>query len=213
MKKLLVIVLLTFMCILVVVSNDTVLAKVKFGNWEKWDEELPPAENESWYWGTSMNESRELFLKGWGNDESDIILLFSDIYFYGDKKGKTKASILFYSSCDVDKRDWDIPDADLALVAFPPKKGKIMIRAYKMNQNNKVFKFFEEWKIPFKDNTVAIPENAKFRKEFEAWFQSQICDHEWLLPKHIEDMMKFVSPELRVWKKAFLIINGQPTTK
>jgi len=210
MKKLILIVLVV--C-LVASITVLVLAKVKFGNWDCWNEQLPPAENQSWHWATSMNEPRELFLKGWGNDESDIILLFSDTYFYGDRKGETRASVLFYSSGDVDKKDWDIPNADLALAAFPPKKGKMIIRAYKMNED-KVFKFCEEWKIPFEDNTAAIPENAKFRKEFEVWFQSQIYSHEWLLPKHIEDMMAFISPELRVWgKKAFLIINGQPKSK
>jgi len=207
MKKLILIALIV--CFVVSISI-VALAEVKFGNWDKWDEELPPAENQSWYWATSMNEPRELFLKGWGNDGNDIILLFSDIYFYGDKKGKTKTSVLFYSSGDVDKKDWDIPNADLVLVGFPPKKGKMIIRAYKMNKD-KVFKFFEEWKIPFKDHEIAIPENVQFRKEFETWFQSQIYPNEWMLPKHIEDMMKFVSPELRVWKeKAFLVINCQP---
>jgi len=212
MKRLLIIVLLVCMC-LSVVYVDSVLAKVKFGNWDKWDEQLPPAENQSWYWATSMNEPRELFLKGWGNDGNDIILLFSDIYFYGDKKGKTKTSVLFYSSGNVNKKDWDIPNADLALAAFPPKKGKIIIRAYKMNED-KIFKFFEEWKIPFKDHKIAIPEEVQFRKEFETWFQSQIYVHEWILPEHIENMMEFILPELRVWeKKTFLIINGQPKTK
>jgi len=207
MKKLILIVLV--ICF-VTSAGIMALAKVSFGGWDKWDQELPPADNESWYWTTSMNEPRELFLKGWGNDGSDVILLFSDIYFYGDKKGKTKASVLFCSSGDVNKKDWDIPNADLALVGFPPKKGKMIIRAYKMNED-KIFKFLEEWKISFKDHKTAIPEDAQFREEFETWFKLQICDHEWLLPKHIEDMMKFVSPELRVWKKeAFLIINGQP---
>jgi hypothetical protein len=210
MKKLILIVLIV--CFVVSIGI-VALAELKFGDWDKWDEELPPAENQSWYWAIpDLNEPRELFLKGWGNDGSDIILLFSDIYFYGDKKGKTKISILFYSLGNMNKKDWDIPNANLALAAFPPKKGKIIIRAYKMNED-KIFQFFEEWTIPFKDHEIAIPEDVQFRREFKMWVQSQIYSHEWILPEHIEDMMGFIWPELSVRKKIFLIINGQPKTK
>ncbi len=184
MKKLILIVLI--MCFVVSISI-VALAEIKFGNWDRWDQQLPPAENQSWYWATSTNEPRELLLKGWGNDGSDIILLFSDVYFYGDKKGKTKVSLLFYSIGDVDKdkKDWDIPNASLAIAAFPPKKGRIVIRTYKMEKE--VLKFCEEWEIPFKNHEVVVLEDVQFRKEFEMWLQSQISSDERILPKHIKD--------------------------
>jgi len=137
MKRLLLIILI----VAFVFSIATpVLAKVSFGNWDRWDEELPPADNDSWYWTVSDNESRVWNLKGFGDEGTDVILLFSDLYFYGDKRGKTKSSAIFYSQGgNIDLKNWDIPNASLALMAFPPRKGKMIVRAYKI-EKNKVFK-------------------------------------------------------------------------
>lgn len=41
MRKLLLIALL-LLVVINVVATDVVLAGIKFGSWEKWDEELPP---------------------------------------------------------------------------------------------------------------------------------------------------------------------------
>ena len=175
MKRLFLIVLI--MCFVASIAIP-VLARVRFGNWDKWDEQLPPAENQSWYWAVSgLNEPREYRIG------ADVVLLFSDIYFYGDKKGKTKVSVFFYSSGDVDKKDWDIPNAYFALAGFPPKKGKVIIRVYKMQ--DKIFKFFEEWKISFKNHEVVVLEDVKFRREFEEWLKqiSSILKPESLLPE------------------------------
>jgi len=178
MKKLILIALIVSMCISIV-GMDVVLAKAKFGNWDKWDEKLPPAENESWYWVIpGLNEPRECRM-----GTNVVALLFSDIYFYGDKKGETKASVLFYSSGDVNKKDWDIPNAHFALASFPPKKGKMIIRVYKME--DQVFRFLEEWEIPFKNHEVVVLENTKFRREFKEWLKqiSPILKPEFLLPE------------------------------
>ena len=207
MKKILIVVLLVFLCVSII--DVAVLAKVKFGNWDKWDKELPPADHERWYWAISSNEPREVFLKGWGKDGSDILLFFSDIYFYGDKKGKTKVSVLFYSSGDVDKKDWDIPNAHFALAGFPPEKHKIIIRLYKMQ--DKIFEFLDQWEIAFKNHEVVDSEDKKFRHLFTEWLQENMRS-DMTIP---EDMLNGFLPELRIWgkKKAFSIINFQPKDK
>lgn len=168
MRKLIAI-LMIVLCSISVFGVD-VSAKTKFGNWDRWDEELPPADNPSWYWAVpGLNEPRVLTLKGWGKAGSDVVLLFSDIYFYADKKGKTKASVFFYSTGEVDKKDWDIPNAQFALVAFPPKKGKLVIRAYIME--SKVFKFFEQWEIKYKDGEEVLFKETRFWTVLEEWIK------------------------------------------
>ena len=203
MKKLILIVLI--ICFVVSISI-VALAEVKFGNWNKWDEELPPAENQSWYWAMPCNESRTWNLEGLGDEGTDVILLFSDLYFYGDKKGKKRSSVIFYSQGgNIALKDWDIPNASLALVAFPPKKGKMVVRAYKM-EKNKVFKFFEEWKITFKEHEIVVPKNMQFRQVFKQWLAKQISPEE-TVP---EDMVEMMLPELVIWeKKFFMITDGQ----
>ncbi len=117
MKKLIFILLIITS---IVIASNIVLAEAKFGSWNKWDEELPSAGNKHWYWALSSNEPRQLTLEGYGSVAGkDAVLFFSDIYFYGTKSGKKRASVIFYSSGNTVKiEDWDIPDADLALVAF-----------------------------------------------------------------------------------------------
>jgi len=201
MKKLIFILLIT---ISIAITSNIVLAEVKFGSWDKWDEELPPAENKDWYWALPGNEPRTLTLKGFGDSGSDVVLLFSDIYFYGTKKGTKRASVIFYSLGDIVKiKDWDIPNADLALVAFPPKKRKMIIRAYKME--GKVFKFFEEWEIPFKDRQVVVPKDAKFRQLFKGWLEKQVLRELEPLPD-FEEMTNNILPELIIWKKKYFMI-------
>jgi len=206
MKRLLLIILI----VAFVFSIATpVLAKVSFGNWDRWDEELPPADNDSWYWTVSDNESRVWNLKGFGDEGTDVILLFSDLYFYGDKRGKTKSSAIFYSQGgNIDLKNWDIPNASLALMAFPPRKGKMIVRAYKI-EKNKVFKFFEEWEIAFKDSEVVVPEGLKFREIFKEWLEKQISP-ERIVPK---DMVEMMLPELVIWKEKFFMITDSTKIK
>lgn len=208
MKKLLIIVLLVCMCVSVVYVGS-VLAEVKFGNWDKWDEILPSADNEYWYWAIYSNESRTWNLKGFGDSDNDVIVLLSDLYFYGDKKGKTKSSVIFYSQGgNIDLKDWDIPNASLALVAFPPKQGKMVVRAYKME--DKVFKFFEEWEIIFKEHEIVVPKEMKFRQVFKQWLAKQISP-ERTIP---EDLVERMLPELVIWeKKSFMITDCQKLSK
>jgi len=198
MKRLILILLAGILCISVF---TTVSAKVSFGGWDKWDEELPPAEHKYWYWAISSNKSRVWDLKGFGNEGSDVVLLFSDLHFYGTKSGKTKASVIFYSS-DMDLKKWDIPNASLAIAAFPPKKGNIIIRAYKME--DKIFKFFEQWEIPFKEHEAVVPEDEdmEFRQIFKEWLKKEISS-ERTIP---EGMIEMMLPELVIWEKKFFMI-------
>jgi len=201
MKKLIFILLIT---ISIAITSNIVLAEVKFGSWDKWDEELPPAENKFWYWALPGNKPRTLNLKGFGDLGSDVVLLFSEVHFYATKDGKTKASVIFYTSNNVvDTKDWDIPNADLALVAFPPKKLKMIIRAYKME--GKVFKFFEEWEISFKNRQVVVPKDAKFRQLFKEWLEKQVS-LERPLPDS-EGLTDSTLPELTIWKKKYFKIS------
>ena len=204
MKRLLLIILLLFFCVSIVA-----VAKLKFGSWDKWDEELPPPENESWHVNSSQPERNQPVMKGtWTNfsdSGNDVVFLFSDFYFYGDKKGKTKASALFYTSWkgDADKEDWVIQDACLVLIAFPPEKKKMMIRAYV--KEDQVFKFFEEWKIVFKDHKIVVPKEVKFYKFFEGWLE-KVCSRK-IIP---EDMIDFMIPELKRFKKGEFVITEGP---
>lgn len=199
MKKLLIIVLLGFICILAI-SNSIVSAKA---NWNKWDQELPSADNKAWCWAVKTNKPSTLNLK-----DFNVTLLFSDTYFFDMESKKIKASVFFYSS-DVGVKkynisEWDIPDASLALAAFPPKKGRMIIRAYKMEKNK--FLFLEKWEIAFKEKETVVPKDVKFRKEFEEWIKSQISSK--ITISQLENLNNLILPKLVIINKnTFMITN------
>ena len=202
MKKLILIVLIV--CFVVTITAP-VLSKVSFGGWDRWDEQLPPADNESWYWAIKTNEPRTMTLKNFGGLGNDVVVLFSDIWFFASKSGKIKATAFFYSQGgNIDVKDWDIPNADLAIVAFPVKKGEVIIRTYKMEgeMKDRVFKFFEEWKIAFKDHEIIVPLEVKFYKEFENWLRK-------ISSRNIisEDIVNFMLPKLRILNKNDFVLN------
>jgi len=193
-----------------------VLAKVSFGNWDKWDEELPPADNKSWYWAVSESKPYKFTLRGAGESGSDVILLFSEIYFYETKDGKTRASVVFYSqNVRGDIKNWDIPNADIAIVTFPPNKKNIMIvRAYKME--DKIFKFYEEWEILFEKHEGVyedvVPEDAKFRQIFQAWLGENISFEKIIT----EELIDLLLPKLLIIDKisgTFMILPAIPNQK
>ena len=178
MKKRLIIIILLGLSLIMV---DPVLAQVSFGNWDKWDEELIQEYCGSWYWAIpGMLEPREAKDK-----DGKVLFLFSDLYFFGDQAGKSKAYVLLYSDGSVKKEDWDIPNAKWALCAFPLAKKQKMVKimAYKMEEESHIFKFFEEWEIPFKDG-IAYPEGTKFEKEFKNWVIKINSEYpDWITPK------------------------------
>lgn len=205
MRKLALIVLL----VCFVVSIGVVaLAEVKFGNWDKWDEQLPPADHEDWNWALKTKEPRTMTLKNCGDNGKDVVLWFSDLYF-GPKKGSKRASAIFYTQGSENKKDWDISKADLALVAFPhDKKKETIIRAYRIT-GEKSF-FLEEWRIPFKNNQIVVSEDTNFKEIFKEWIEEPIAPG---IPI-TEDLIDFMLPELIIWEKnLFMIIDRQKPSK
>lgn len=208
MKKLLLIALMVCMCVSIVVV-DIVSAKVSFGGWDKWDQELPPADHDDWNWALlKTKEPRTMTLKNSRDDGKDVVLWFSDLYF-GPKKGSKRASAIFYTQGNGNKKDWNISKADLALVAFPPREKEMIIRAYQNREAG--FKFFEEWKIPFENNQIVVSEDTNFREVFKEWIEKQVSG----IPiEGIIGLIDFTLPELIVWKKTFfMIIDRQKPSK
>lgn len=174
MRKLLLVVLLLLMMISAI-AIDVVLAGIKFGPWEKWDEELPPLDNKYWYWISP--EQKTVPIK-YG---AKTVVLVSCLYFGTIEKDTKNALTIFYSvgTQEVNiKKDY-IPDPKYALTLFPSekRKTKIIVRAYKREYG--IFRFIEEWKMPFKDMLLdknlyeVVRYDAKFRDIFDDWLWSQ----------------------------------------
>jgi len=170
MKKLILIALIVSICISVVGIN-VVLAKAKFGNWDKWDEQLPPWDDKDWNWlydGRGPWGKAPYPVIGKLNGGDNNLLLISQLYFKGEKR----VLVIFYSSGQKDIENWNIFNADFALAAFSPIKGKITIRAY-IKMEKQVFKFFEEYKVPLKNEEIVVPQDAKFREIFKEFVVCQ----------------------------------------
>ena len=123
MKKFILTILLITLCINCI--NLNVLAKVKFGNWDKWDQQLPDMNNKYWSWTFPGEKSTMLTL-------DDKLLLITTYLYFG--ASKNRASIIFYSPVNQKtniKKDY-IPGPKFALVCFPPEKNKSMIRVYEI---------------------------------------------------------------------------------
>jgi len=205
MKKLLMIVLVLFFCV-----SMTVDAKLKFGDWNRWDEQLPPKNSKSWHWVWPSEKPAEYTIKGFGVSGENLTILSSDLY-YGKKFDMKAVSVCFYSLGDVgvNNLDWYISNAVIALAAFPPKEEKITIRAYKIENN--VFKFFEEWEIEYEvfkriEPEVVIPSQSKFIQEFKKWLGSISC----LSPDDIsENLLNLILPKILVSDENFIISTKQ----
>ena len=193
MKKILIILLLA--CMLGIVFTGIVWAKATFGSWEKWDEALAPWDNKGWEEKTysmplSFPPSAESLIFIWLNESEkwmvvklglsslagteDVFFLLTRLSFRKDKK--LQASIILFAPTSIGKEIKGVKDglatAEIAMVAFPPKKGKVVIRAYENKDG--LFQFFEEWTIVFKNKTVVFPEKTiKFVQRYEDWFNNQ----------------------------------------
>lgn len=185
MKKLLLIILLV--CFVVIITTP-VLAKVKFGNWDKWDQQLPDMDNKYWSWTFPGEKSTMLTMEG------QLMLITTYLYF---GTSKNKASVIFYSPASQKtniKEDY-IPDPKFALVCFPPEKKKSMIRAYEIvNIEKNLSRFLEEWEIPFNQHQDGVPIGVKFRENFKEWFNQQA-------PAELAELlktMKSVLPRLKI---------------
>jgi len=174
MRKLLLVTLL-LLVVINFVATDVVLAGIKFGSWEKWDEELPPLDSKYWYWVSP--EQKTVPIK-YG---AKTVVLVSCLYFGTIEKDTKNALTIFYSvgTQEVNiKKDY-IPDPKYALTLFPSekRKTKIIVRAYEREYS--IFKFIEEWKMPFKDMLLdknlyeIVRYDVKFRDIFNDWLWSQ----------------------------------------
>jgi len=151
------------------------LAGIKFGSWEKWDEELPPLDSKHWYWVSP--EQKTVPIK-YGDE---TVVLVSCLYFGTVEKDNKNALTIFYSPGTQEiniKKDY-IPDPKYALTLFPSEKRKIKIIVRIYEREDVIFKFMEEWKMPFKDMLLdknfheIIRYDVKFRDIFNDWLWSQ----------------------------------------
>jgi len=194
--------------LLVLVFGMSVEAKVKFGNWDKWDEQLPSYDNTSWNW-LKIGDENSIYPIPWGPPSGDgvnNVILISNLFF----DGKERISVIFYSSGNESIKDWDISKASLALVAFPPKKGKMTIRAYRIETEEQVFKFYEEWKIPFENEELVVPKEVEFNKIFTEFMVRQMerlnTTEELFSRVSKEQFSVQFLPHLKIFGKSYLIL-------
>lgn len=162
MKKLLLIVLL-IMCVIVIATP--VLAKLKFGEWSKWDERLPPEK----YWNSPIYYTREIHSK----DTKEEIFWITNLFFCNNKKCSERiAGILFSEKRPEVRNNVLSSDFEIGLIVFPPQKNKARVMVYKKIENK--LKFFEEWEIPFENNVEIVPLDSEFQGWFRNWIKEQI---------------------------------------
>lgn len=202
MKKLLLVVLIVILLFAVSLAE----AKVEFGSWDKWDEQLPLADNKAWM---SVFPNMVLW-KMLLDEDSGLTFYFSSTVFFKDKNksSKTAAKAMFYflDYKVLETEDWKIREAisnaTFAVVAFPPKTKKdemITIRAYKREQQE--LKFFEEWKIPYKDEKSIIKKEMPFFKEF-------LKELEKFKYEYDEDLLDTLLPKILYDEDMFFIMPG-----
>jgi len=192
MRRLISIIVIITICISI---NADVLAKVKFGNWDRWDEELPSWNNEGWdlehcrltfvgfpyirrtlIW-LPVEEGKVLAVSGTESIDNTFFLL-THLSFIKDKK--SQASIILFSPATAGKNVEGVKcnnsvlnSAKFAIVAFPPDKEEIVMRVYE-NENG-LFRLLEEWGVAFQNKTIIIPEKTViFSQKYEEFVsQSQ----------------------------------------
>jgi len=174
MKKLLV-ALLLLIIISAVATDMAALAGTKSGSWEKWDKELPPLDSKYWYWVSP--EQKTVPIK-YG---AETVVLVSCLYFGTVEKDNKNTLTIFYSlgTQEVNVKKDYIPDPKYALTLFPSEKRKIEIIVRVYEREGGIFKFMEEWKMPFKDMLLdknlheIVRYDVKFRDIFNDWLWSQ----------------------------------------
>jgi len=185
MKQLIFIIVIITICISI---NVDVLSKAKFGNWDRWGEELPSWNNKGWdlehcrltfvgfpyirrtlIW-LPVEEGKLLLVSGTESIDNTFFLL-THLSFIKDKK--SQASIILFSPATAGKNVESVKcnnsvlnSAKFAIVAFPPDKKEIVMRVYE-NENG-LFRFSEECAVVFKNNTIIISDKTlKFSQKYE----------------------------------------------
>jgi len=190
-KLLLVILLIVGICML---DSNIAFTKVKFGKWDKWDQQLPDMSNKYWSWTFPGEKSTMLIL-------DDKLVLITTYLYFGTRKNR--ASVIFYSPASQKtniKKDY-IPGPKFALVCFPSEKKKSMVRAYEIrNIKEGLSQFIEEWEIPFNQYQDGVPIGVKFREIFKEWLKQQSPSElvESLKTMNGENTFNMFLPKLRI---------------
>jgi len=222
MKKLILIILLISLCISCIDFN--VLAKVKFENWDKWDESLPPWDNEDWiyyeeslkiigippvggtrfwFWAEEQEQWRSIKVGNPPVSSEDALFLLTRLAF---KNNKMAASIILFSPAPITKEVKGIEEAlatvEIAIAAFPLEKGKkVVIRSY--GKKDGLLQFFKKW-------TVALKNKEAIFKKYKNWFVDRSKQ---LTNENIEILPKLVVLINSNEKKSFFIGVSLPSFK
>jgi len=191
MRRLISIIVIIAICISI---NADVLAKVKFGSWDRWDEELPPWDNEDWIYRKVKEESATIIsippvvgMQFWfwttgeqeqwrsikvtsppsvtGNEE--IFFVITRLAFKDDDR---KIMMVIFSPPPISREVHGVKNAlataEFAIVAFPSEEGgKVVIRSYEKKDG--LLKFYKKWTVALKNKTVLVP------KKYKDWFINQ----------------------------------------
>ena len=172
MKKLFLVVLI-LLCV-----SLSVFSAEEYEGWDKWDEELPPANSEKWHWHWGTPSGATKFNYHFSHEGVAVFLTTATFYYGGTSPFEGQVSVLFYSSEDrgESREDWKISDSALAIAVFPPIKNKVMVRAYQKDTDGR-FKCFESWKIKFKQDEQKdiVSLKRKFSKVLREWFFDSIA--------------------------------------
>jgi len=188
-KKILIVVLLVFLCVNII--DVAAIAKVKFGNWDKWDEELPPATHKAW----SCKVRKKMISPYIFNLQNFNIL-------YGEGAICSVSSMSFYSRTDREKT---------SVVFYSP--GNIM----KKTKDWQEFRFFEEWEIAFEnyeEKYKNVASDTKFRQIFKEWVKKQISARIIISEEYMENIMiNFMLPKLVIYdEESEIFIISVPAT-
>ncbi len=228
-------ILLIGIILLMILLSNIVLAK-EFGNWDKWEETLPPWDNQGWIYSeerfiVSIPPVSGMQFWFWTPKEqekwqsikvTESSSLMGKAYFVitrlAFKDNNQKAAAIVFSPVSENKEIKGIENAlataEIVVVAFPPDKAgkKIVIRSYE--RNNESFQFFKKETIAFKDRTV-IPEDL-----FLDQFKKITKEEEDIVPQLLlvvssnskKEKEFFIGVSLPLFKD-FLIKEGLPWIK
>ena len=163
MKKIVLIILLLFLC-----ASLTVDAKLKFGPWSKWDKKFPSIKT---HWDSidfSLSFCRSIISIVTKEEACKAM----NCHMCKDKECIEKASIILFSSKakTLDEIFGGKGDYQFALVAFPPdENNKMTIRTYK--KGKKSLEFIEEWETSYENHRIVLSEldENKFQLAFKEW--------------------------------------------
>jgi hypothetical protein len=181
----------------------------RFEVWSEWKERLPQMDSK--YWSLLLPDHKAIPIKY--NDEP--VVLVSCLYYANVENYKQDILIIFYShgSKAVNlKKEYNY-EAELALALFLMEENRteIIVRAYE--RKNDIFKFMEEWDIPFRDKSLdegsheIVSHDVKFRDIFNDWLWSQELPTQLVGDSRggfvrIEDLFL---PDIRITKEDFFI--------